>query len=342
MSELDATVDSRREADVEFEETRMEWLASYLNTRVYVPAKIILGDWRGRVGLSLLIAYFIMGTLGIIWTDRPLYGEGARRMPAFISAQHPMGTNQFGEDLMRQIIHSTPEMLLIVFGGATFAIVVAAIVGLTAGYKGGPTGQALMTFTDIALTLPGLPLIIVLIAVFQPQHPIITGVVLSINAWAGLARTLHSETLSLREESYVEASTLMGVRLHSILLKDILPNVMPYIAVNYMNAARNVIFAAVALYYLGLLPHRQENWGTMLDNGFETVNIMHPTEATMFYIPLLVIVFFSVGLILLAQSMDALFNPRIRARHEERDREREAHTAPEEEPRAGDEMPQSV
>ena len=317
MSKFEATFDG---VTTDVEETRIDWLQNYLFTRVVVPGKIILSDWRGRVGLSIVIAYLFMGTVAIYLTEPPVYGEGARQIQAFQTPEHPLGTDAFGVDIMRQILYSTPEMLMIVFGGATFAIAVAAIVGLTAGYKGGRVGQTLMTFTDVALTLPGLPLIIVIIAVFQPQHPIIIGVILSINAWAGLARTLHSQTLSLRVENYVEASTFMGVRLHSILLKDILPNVMPYIAVNYMNAARNVIFAAVALYYLGLLPYRRENWGTMLDTGFQTVNIMQPTRATLFYIPLLTILLFSVGLILLAQSLDALFNPRIRARHEDSER----------------------
>lgn len=282
---------------------------------IYVPFLIVWSDWRGRLGLSIIVAYLLMGTVALRLLAPPVYEQGARGENIFQSAEFPLGTDPSGISLFSQIVYSTPEMLLMVGGGAFFATGVATVVGLVSGYKGGTVDRVLMTITDIAMTIPGLPLVVVIAAITRPENAIIVGIILSINAWAGLARTLRSQALVLRQESYIEASRLMDLRLSKIVTKDILPNVMPYIAVNFMNAGRRVIFSAVGLYYLGILPYRRANWGTLLNDAFRSGNIWDPQIAYWFYIPLLVIIMFSLGLILLSQAMDAVFNPRLRAKH---------------------------
>ncbi|MFB9809406.1 ABC transporter permease subunit [Haladaptatus pallidirubidus] len=118
-----------------------------------------------------------------------------------------------------------------------------------------------MTITDVLMTIPGLPLVIVLAVLLEPRNPWVVGVVLTVNAWSGLARAIRSQVLTIRSESYVEASRLMGVSTPNILMKDVIPPIMPYIMVNFVNSARTVIFSSVGLYFLGILPFTNQNWG---------------------------------------------------------------------------------
>jgi len=192
----------------------------------------------------------------------------------------------------------------------------ATLVGTLSGYKSGdPTDRILMTLTDIMMTIPGLPLIIVISAVFPPKSPYVVGLLLTINAWAGLARSIRSQVLSVREEAYVEASRLMGFKTRSIIRNDILPNIMPYVVINLANSARRVIFASVGLYFLGILPFTTLNWGVVLNLAHK--NGAMYTKSTLYWIlePTIAIVMLSLAFILIAQGMDRLFNPRVRARN---------------------------
>jgi peptide/nickel transport system permease protein len=173
-----------------------------------------------------------------------------------------------------------------------------------------------MSFTDIALAIPGLPLIIVISVVLEPRSPIVIGIVLSINAWAGLARSIRSQVLTLRSESYVEASRVMGESVPFIIRGDILPNIMPYVLINFVRTGRYVVFASVGLYFLGVLPSSTENWGIMMEYAYSTAGALYTLEsAHWLFFPMLAIVVLVFGLTMFSQGTDRLFNPRVRARH---------------------------
>jgi peptide/nickel transport system permease protein len=278
------------------------------------PFRIVWQDWRGKVGLVLFVSYLFMGTVGPVITNKPTYGQGPRRTAPFQDPSYILGTGDLGRSILSQIVHSTPTMLIMITSGAVFATSVAIAVGISSGYKGGKLDRALMTLTDIVMTIPGLPLIIILSTLIPVGSPWAIGILLSINSWAGLARSLRSQVLSLRHESYVESSRCLGLSQRTILAYDIIPNVMPYIAIHFMNSARSIIFGAVGLYFIGVLPYTEENWGTLLNNSYQSGAIW-TSDLYMFLIPLFTIVLFTLSLILLAQSLDAIFNPRLRARH---------------------------
>ena len=297
--------------------TRSEKAANAFERHVVTPARIIAEDRRSLAGLAILVVYLLMGTVGVRLVDAPQTNEGPRLQSPFVSAEFPLGTDAMGQDILAMLVHATPAMLEMLLSGAVFATVVATVVGTVTGYKGGLVDDVLTTVTDVVMTIPGLPLIIVLAATFEPSDPLVIGVLLTINAWAGLARSLRSEVLSLREANYVEASRLMGVPTWKIIRNDILPNLMPFILINFMNAGRTVIFNSVGLYFLGILPFSSLNWGVMLDMAVSNNALLTMTAIHWVLLPTLTIVMLSYGLILLSQAMDRLFNPRVRAREQE-------------------------
>ncbi len=292
----------------------------FLNDWLITPLRVIWDDWRARVGGIIILLYVLMGTIGVVLISEPRPGDGPRLIRPFQDWAHPLGTDINGNDLFAQTVHATPPMLEMIVAGAVFTTALAMVVGTLSGYKGGIVDRLLMTFTDILLTIPGLPLVIVLALVLDPRQPWVVGVILTINAWAGLARAIRSQVLTIREEAYIEAARLMGISTWRILLKDITPSLMPYVLVNFVNAARTVVFASVALYFLGILPDTFLNWGVMMNYAYSVGGALYTSgTAHWLFVPLMTIVVLSFGLILFAQGTDRVFNPRVRARHASQD-----------------------
>ena len=310
-----------------------ERLYAALDIWLLTPARIIWSDTRARVGLLVILAFVLMGTVGVRLAEPTSMGSNARLIPPLTDLNHPLGTDLFGRDLLSLLVYATPDMLKMIFAGAVFATTIGTIVGTVSGYVGGRTDRVLTTVSDIAMTIPGLPLVIVLAAIINPENPYLVGILLTVNAWAGLARTIRTQVLAYRDEAYVEASRLMNVPTHEILLKDITPNVMPYILVNFMQSAREVIFGSVGLYFIGVLPYSSANWGVMMNEAYNKGGALYTLKTVhWFLVPMLAVILLSFGLILVAQGMDRLFNPRIRARHAKTISEEEQETADDTEP----------
>lgn len=296
--------------------SRMDRWKRLLDLWLYAPAAIIWSDWRARIGLFIISVYALMGTVGVMVVEPTSTMDGPTLTPWFEDWTYPLGTDYLGRDLLAMIVHATPSMLEMIIAGGVFTIVVATIVGTVSGYlRGGYVDYVLTLFTDIMINIPGLPLLVVLATILEPEDPWLVGLILSVNAWAGLARSLRSQVLTLRESSYVEASEIMGLPTRSIIRKDLLPNMMPFILISFTNAARNIIFASVGLYFLGILPYSNLNWGVILNIAYKNGAISVLAYAYWIIVPMVVIIGLSVGLVLLSQSLDRVFNPRIRARH---------------------------
>jgi len=170
-----------------------------------------------------------------------------------------------------------------------------------------------MGITDIIMTIPGLPLLIVLSTVIRIYDPWMIGVLISIRWWTGLARSIRSQVLSIRQREFIEAAKVLGMRTYHIVFKEIMPNLMSYIAINFIFAAIGAIYASVGLYFLGVLPINTYNWGVMLNMAYKQAGALMATN-TMHYIlaPILAIVMLQTGLILLSYALDEIFNPRLR------------------------------
>lgn len=304
-------------SDVEISNYKRALLA--IDSYLLAPFRIICNDWRGLLGILIIFLYLSVAIIGVRIIPEPQTSTEHQLLLPLEDTQFILGTNASGQGILAQVVHATPTMLKLVFAGGIFAVIVGAIIGMIAGYKGGRTDYLLMIITDSLMTIPGLPLVMVLAFVFQPRNPYLLGVILAINAWTGLARAIRSQVLTLRDMSYVESSRLMGAPLHHILLRDITPGLMPYIAVSFVTASRQVIFDSVALYFLGVLPTADPNWGVMIDQAYSQGGALYGFGALHWMLtPMIAVVMLSLGMILLAQSADRLFNPRIRAKYEKK------------------------
>jgi peptide/nickel transport system permease protein len=296
--------------------TRQDRLRNALSKR-WETFLLAWSDWRFKIGFGIILSYVLVGVFGVQIVGEPSFRDGGKWDAPFQGSANPLGTNQYGESILSTLVHATPDMLLMLLGGAVFATAVGAAVGIVAGYKGGRVDSVLTTITDTAMMIPALPLIIVVGAIWEPTNPIVVGILVSINGWAGAARGLRSQVLTIREESYVEASRIMGSSTTSILRQDITPQLLPLILVNFVMSGRGVIFNSVALYFLGVLPIGEAlNWGIMLNQAYEVGAVTSPELFYTIAFPLLAIVMLSWGLIMVSQGLDRVVNVRVRAREE--------------------------
>lgn len=296
---------------------RAKRLRRAIDESVVAPLKILLSDWRGRIGLAVLVGLVYLGTVGVLLVPEPVTGAPDQRfMLPFVNWQYPLGTDRVGKGLFSMTVHATPYILKMVAAGAVFATMLGALVGTVSGYVGGLIDRVLMTITDILLTLPGLPLIIVITFYFETTDPYFIGIILAVNNWTGLARSLRSQVLTLREASYVESSRTMGLATPSIVREDLLPNLMPYVSVSFVGAARKIIFEAVALYYLGVLGGISPNWGIMMSDATSSTAALYDLSMSyLILVPTAAVVLLSLGALMLSQSADRMFNPRLRSQH---------------------------
>ncbi|WP_227132717.1 ABC transporter permease [Halorubellus salinus] len=296
--------------------SRLDRYRDLYQERVYKPAVVAWSDWRTRFGLLIVGFYVVVALIAALGLyPSPETNQAPRYLLPLENMDYVLGTTATGTDLLALLVHATPEMMLMITSGAIWATGVAVVLGTVAGFKGGTTDRVLMAIADFVMAIPGLPLIMILAIAFTPENPLVLGVLITLNYWAGLGRSIRSQVLTIREQNYVEASRTMGTPTHRIIRKDIIPNLMPYVTVNFVTAARYVIFASVGLYFLGVLPIGAENWGITMYLAYSTAGALYTIEAAHWLIaPMLAILFLSLGLILLGQGMDRVFNPRVRTR----------------------------
>ena len=307
--------------------SRGERLRQIIDLNVLAPARVAASDWRAVVGGVILAFFLLVGTVGVATVKKPTSGDAPILAPPFQNLNYFFGTDVFGQPIGAQLIHATPAMFKMIFAGAVVSIGAATVVGVVSGFMRGTwVDSVLMLLTDVVITIPGLPLIIVITAIFQPESPYIVGVFLGIDNWPGLARTVRSQVLSVREEAYVEASRLMGIPLPTILRRDVLSQLMPYVMINSALTSRRIIFESVGLYFLGILPFTTFNWGVMMNLAYQASALTRPELLPWLVFPMITIFLLSFGLVLLSQGMDSVFNVRLRARHAKTTGQDNAHT----------------
>jgi peptide/nickel transport system permease protein len=222
----------------------------------------------------------------------------------------PLGTNQIGQDVLSRLIWGTRIALIIGFSASIFSLIVGVPLGLFAGFTGGKLDRGLTLIMDSLYAFPGLILAIAITAVLGPSifNVIVAIAVLYIPTYYRIVR---GQTLSAKEELYVEAAKSLGAKARVILRRYIYPNVIPSVAIIFSVNVADAILTGAALSFLGLgLPPTTPDWGIDLARGQETIQrawwlITFPGFAVM----LVVLAFTMMG-----EGLMEIFNPKLRER----------------------------
>ncbi|HEX9339311.1 MAG TPA: ABC transporter permease [Pseudonocardiaceae bacterium] len=183
------------------------------------------------------------------------------------SSAHILGTDSVGYDEFGRLMVGGQSSLEIGMAAAVMATLVGTLWGAIAGYLGGAVDAVMMRVVDTLLAIPGLFLLLLLVAIFTPSTGLLI-VVIAFGAWLTPARLVRGETLSLRTREYVQAARMMGGGNRRAILKHITPNAIGTIVVNATFQVADAILIVASLSFLGLgVPPPHADWGNMLSDG---------------------------------------------------------------------------
>ena len=228
------------------------------------------------------------------------------------SSRHLLGTNNIGNDILSEIIYGTRVSLFIAFVVSMISIPVGTLMGLIAGYFD-KLGFLIMRVVDVVLTIPRLPLIIVIASFMRPSIWNLIALFL-IFGWLMTARIIRSEVLTLRRRYYIDATKMIGGSDLYILWRHLLPNVVPLVVVQFIMEAIHVIIAESGLCFLGLGDPTAKSWGMVFHHAFEYPCI-YTTDIWMWWmLPTgLCIVFTVLGLTFVGYALEETLNPKLRS-----------------------------
>ncbi len=263
----------------------------------------------GLVLLGALTAFVGVGHLVVDTSKARPLSAPTLRPP---SRQYPLGTDRQGRDLLAVMVAGTPLTLRIGFIAGVIGVGLGAILGFTAAYYRGATDAIIRGVVDVGLTVPGL-LVLIIIAVSIKEGLTVDqmAIVVASLAWLSPTRAIRAQALSLRERGYVDVARLSGMRGPEIIVRELAPNLLPYLGATLVNAVSSAILASVFLEVLGLGPIDSPTLGMTLywvNFNAALINGWWWWWAA----PIVVILVVFLGLFFVTVGLDEVANPRLR------------------------------
>jgi peptide/nickel transport system permease protein len=272
---------------------------------------------RSAMGITglLILLFFVGMAIFSIFADKgrldPTITTTGPRL-AHPSLEYPLGTNKEGISILSLVIEGSRVSLFVGLAASAISMFVGSAIGIYAGYIGRWLDAFLMFVTNAFLVLPWLAFAIVLAAIFGQNIWVIIFII-GLTSWAGTARLVRAQVLSVKEHQYVERSKALGGSNWMVVSRHILPNVMPVIFANTILTIAIAILSESALSFLGLGDPTRVTWGTIIEDAFSsgalTLGLWWWLLAPSFCIVLVVLGFTMVGF-----AFDEIVNPRIRER----------------------------
>lgn len=228
------------------------------------------------------------------------------------SGSHILGTDPLGRDVLGMLLWGSRVSLLVGFAATAVSMIIGTVVGMAAGHFTGALQAVIMRIIDFFLVIPALVLAIVLSSVLGPGVWTII-VAIGVTSWAGTARIVRSQTLTVEARSYIERAKALGAGDGHILGKHVLPAVLPLVLANTTLTVGSAIIAESTLSFLGLGDPNGISWGTMLKSALDT----GAASAGFWWFvvpPGLAIVIVVLCFTLVGRALESVVNPTLRGR----------------------------
>ncbi len=182
-------------------------------------------------------------------------------------AEHWLGTNDVGQDLLSEMIYGTRVSLFIGVFTSIIVTVISAVVALVSGYYRGPADKVLTALTNVAMALPGIALTVLLVAYLNPGKLSVI-ISISVTAWTGTARILRSRVIQLCEMPFIKIEKSIGMNDFVIMVKHIIPNLRDIILSRAALSVSSAMMTEAGLSFLGLGDYGEKSWGSILHYAF--------------------------------------------------------------------------
>ncbi len=263
-------------------------------------------------GLIILTAIFIFGFIGPLVIDHTWAQVGAFMPKLAPEADHWLGTDTQGRDVLAVLILATPQTLIIGLVAGTIGVFIGVILGLLSGYFAGWPDSTIRVLTDVLMTIPAIAILVVVATNVRSMTVGIMAIIIALLAWRLPTRSIRAQTLSLRERAYVQIAKLNGVGELEIIVKEVLPNLFPYIAATFVATVSWAILITIGLEALGLGPQNEYTLGMMI-YWSQFYGAVLRGMWWWWAPPIVVIVLIFVGLFFTSAGMDQVVNTRLRS-----------------------------
>ena len=260
--------------------------------------------------LLLLIAMFV--AVGAAVTD-PEEGRPLSYKPSQApSAEHWLGTDRLGKDILAVMVEGTPQTIRIGLIAGTLGVAIGTILAFFSGYYGGIFDTITRSTVDILRTVPAL-LVLVIIAISIPGTMTVDmmALIVAALAWLGPTRVLRSQVLVIRQQPYVELARFSGRSDIEIIIKEMIPNLLPFIVAVFITSVSGAILATIGLEAIGLGPFEANTLGMTVYWNIWYASLLNGWW-WWWAPPIVIMVLLFVGLFLISQGLDEWANPRLR------------------------------
>lgn len=233
----------------------------------------LAGNQRVVVGCSVLLLTFLVALFA---AQLAPYDPNAQILTARLgppNAAHPFGSDQLGRDVLSRVVWGSRVSLGVGFSSVVITIVIGTAIGIAAGYTGGWVDGALMRFVDVFISIPVFMLLLTIVAIYGSNVLLLIAFI-GISAFPGAARIVRAEVLSLMPREFIAASRVIGSSPLRIMVRHILPNLVPIIVVSATLRVGAAILTEAGLSYFGLgVPPPAPTWGGMVADGRTSLDV---------------------------------------------------------------------
>lgn len=280
---------------------------TYFNEAV----KRFMKNKLGVIGLVGVLFLIIIAGLAPLIADKPSgYGDVLNLLKA-PNSNYWFGTDALGLSIFDQVVWGTRVSLFVGLTAGGIALAMGVPIGLLSGYYGGRLSNFLMSVTDIFLTLPVLPLMIIMAAVIGTGVNNVA-VIIGLFSWPQVARITRAETMAVTQQQFIEAAQSLGSNSLKIIFQHILINVIPSILVNLTLLIGGAVLSEAGLSFLGLGDPESWSWGTILQNAHATGAIINAWWHSLF--PSIGIIIMVLSFNFLGMGINDALNPKLKGR----------------------------
>jgi peptide/nickel transport system permease protein len=270
----------------------------------------------GKIGLSLLILFALMALCSFIPPQiDPMYNPMTGVDPEITSSEGPsaahwLGTDFMGRDLFSQLLAGARVAFMVGISAAFMSVFLGTAIGMIAGYMGRFVDTLLMRLADMIMVMPTLLFVLMMAALFGQLSIWAIVMIIALFRWPGVSRVIRAQTLSLKHRPFIEAAKVAGASHLRIILRHIMPNVLPLSFLYMTFRVTSAIIIEAALAFLGFGDPGTVSWGMMLQWVWKTG---HMFKAPYWLLPPgICISLITLSFYMLGRAMDEVLDPRLR------------------------------
>lgn len=276
----------------------------------------ILRSWKVRIGFAI-IGIFTLAALFGPWFNANVIGHNAKALNYFAIGQSPnthhlLGTTSTGQDVLAQVIAGSRNSLMVGAVAAVIGTTLAILFGVTAGFFGRGVDTVLNFITNLFIIMPVFPLTIV-VAGYQPNTgPLTIALIIGVFGWAGGARSLRAQTMSLRNRDFTMAMRMLGERKIRLIFVEVFPQLSGWVSAMFLHGVIGGVLAEAGLAFLGISNPDTVSWGTMIENAQQQNAILNG-QWWWFIPPGICIAAIGTATGLINFGVDEVANPKLRS-----------------------------